>query len=277
MDIVSIGKAWDDKEVRAADKRRTLLKHHSVRALAYPNKAKALREILTWAARLVENELNPASTMMGDLKAVIIGEGFTDLTGRGEGRHYVGGHVLLKHRQQRGSEGFLPHYSDESFQVHHVVAALVLGRIPFAKYYAIFSERAEIHKELNPEEIEWWDIYVYQDFCPIGAETNDRNFRSLPDRVYSKLTGIQQQIGQKKQREQAASKPHLQPPPPVEYLTGVRERLKRLGFYSGPINGPFDPVTKSAVQSFQRAHPPLLRDGIPGPKTQARLKQVYGS
>ena len=65
--------------------------------------------------------------------------------------------------------------------------------------------------------------------------------------------------------------------PPVEYLTGVRARLMNLGYYDGEISGPYDGKSRAAVIVFQKAHPPLAPDGIPGPKTQARLKQEHGS
>ncbi|MDX2132069.1 MAG: peptidoglycan-binding protein [Planctomycetota bacterium] len=63
---------------------------------------------------------------------------------------------------------------------------------------------------------------------------------------------------------------------PVEYLTGVQARLKNLGLDPGPIDGIMGPKTKRAVIAFQTLHPPLDVDGIPGPQTQAKLKEVHG-
>lgn len=65
--------------------------------------------------------------------------------------------------------------------------------------------------------------------------------------------------------------------PPVEWLTGVQARLKHLGFYSGAVHGKHDAASKAAVIAFQQKNPPLRVDGIPGPKTQAKLKAVFGS
>ena len=65
--------------------------------------------------------------------------------------------------------------------------------------------------------------------------------------------------------------------PPVRYLTGVRARLMNLGYYDGPIRGPYDDKSRQAVIAFQKDHPPLAVDGIPGPKTQARLAKEYGA
>ncbi len=65
--------------------------------------------------------------------------------------------------------------------------------------------------------------------------------------------------------------------PPVEWLTGVQARLALLGYLTGPQTGKHDAASKAAVIAFQQKHPPLRVDGIPGPKTQAKLKAVYGS
>jgi peptidoglycan hydrolase-like protein with peptidoglycan-binding domain len=36
------------------------------------------------------------------------------------------------------------------------------------------------------------------------------------------------------------------------------------------------PLTRKAVIAFQRAYPPLAADGVPGPRTQAKLVEVCG-
>jgi hypothetical protein len=65
-------------------------------------------------------------------------------------------------------------------------------------------------------------------------------------------------------------------PPRPDWLTGVQYRLNALGFGAGPIDGVNGPRTLRAVTEFQRAFPPLRVDGIPGPRTQARLVEVCG-
>ena len=256
--------------------RRAMLRSHAALVLLYTDKAKATREILMWATRLVQKEDSPADTLMGDLKAVMVGEGYTDVTGRGRGPHYVETHPLLAKRPHRGSEGFDDEYKDSGFQVHHVIAAILIGRWPLRVGYPFgwYSEKAEWEKLWDSSKVEHHDIAVYRDFCEIGRLTNDINYSLLPDRVYEKL----------KVQEPAltTNPPNFRTVPggplaPVEYLTGVRERLKRLGYYTGPIDGAFDSLTRNAVISFQRANPPLKMDGIPGPKTQARIKAVHGS
>ena len=64
--------------------------------------------------------------------------------------------------------------------------------------------------------------------------------------------------------------------PRAEYLTGVQYRLNALGFGAGPVDGIMCLRTRKAVLAFQRGYPPLMVDGIPGPKTQARLCEVCG-
>jgi len=59
-------------------------------------------------------------------------------------------------------------------------------------------------------------------------------------------------------------------------LTGVQYRLNALGFGAGPVDGILGPLTRKAALTFQRSYLPLKMDGIPGPKTQARLSQICG-
>lgn len=63
---------------------------------------------------------------------------------------------------------------------------------------------------------------------------------------------------------------------PIETISGIQARLNNLGYGSGPVDGIIGPITRGAVRRFQADHPPLVVDGIPGPRTQARLKEVYG-
>jgi peptidoglycan hydrolase-like protein with peptidoglycan-binding domain len=49
-----------------------------------------------------------------------------------------------------------------------------------------------------------------------------------------------------------------------------------LGFGAGPVDDVMGPRRRKAVIAFQRACRPLLVDGIPGPKTQAKFRKVCG-
>lgn len=64
--------------------------------------------------------------------------------------------------------------------------------------------------------------------------------------------------------------------PRADWLTGVQYRLNALGFGAGAVDGLMGPITRKAVVAFQRAYPPLAVDGIPGPRTQAKLCEVCG-
>jgi hypothetical protein len=62
---------------------------------------------------------------------------------------------------------------------------------------------------------------------------------------------------------------------PVDTLSGVRQRLRRLGFVCAPGSQDMDPVTEAAVRAFQRRFE-LEEDGIPGKQTQAKLEELVG-
>jgi N-acetyl-anhydromuramyl-L-alanine amidase AmpD len=51
----------------------------------------------------------------------------------------------------------------------------------------------------------------------------------------------------------------------------VEELQKKLGFANEKVDGLFGPITESAVRQFQRNNPPLVPDGIVGPKTWKAL------
>jgi hypothetical protein len=61
---------------------------------------------------------------------------------------------------------------------------------------------------------------------------------------------------------------------PVNELSGQVERLNNLGYFAG--NGKDQASLQSAVEEFQCDHEPLRVDGICGPQTQAKLKDVHG-
>ena len=63
---------------------------------------------------------------------------------------------------------------------------------------------------------------------------------------------------------------------PVETLSGVQARCNALGFNCGVADGIMGSKTRSGVKAFQ-ASQALDVDGVPGPKTKAKLKEVYGS
>jgi hypothetical protein len=62
---------------------------------------------------------------------------------------------------------------------------------------------------------------------------------------------------------------------PVDALTGQQARLNNLGYAAGTVGGTDKATFESAVEEFQ-CDSGLTIDGICGPQTQAKLKQVHG-
>jgi hypothetical protein len=62
---------------------------------------------------------------------------------------------------------------------------------------------------------------------------------------------------------------------PVAEVSGWRARLNNLGYNAGKSDDPLDPQLQSAVEEFQIDYE-LTVDGMCGPNTQAKLKEVHG-
>ena len=62
---------------------------------------------------------------------------------------------------------------------------------------------------------------------------------------------------------------------PIDELSGQIARLNNLGYFAGPLAGSDTDALESAVQEFQCDNS-LNIDGICGPQTQSKLKQVHG-
>lgn len=71
---------------------------------------------------------------------------------------------------------------------------------------------------------------------------------------------------------------HLNPmeSAPDQGVSGVQARLRNLGYDVGAIDNHLGPRTREAIRAFQRDNPPLVVDGICGPRTRARLVQKHG-
>jgi N-acetylmuramoyl-L-alanine amidase len=61
---------------------------------------------------------------------------------------------------------------------------------------------------------------------------------------------------------------------PVDTTSGIQARLRNLGFNPGAIDGDMGPLTEAAVRGFQSKFG-LVVDGIPGPITQGKLKELH--
>jgi N-acetylmuramoyl-L-alanine amidase len=71
---------------------------------------------------------------------------------------------------------------------------------------------------------------------------------------------------------------HLNPmdETPDEGVSGIQARLRNLGYDVGPIDHRLGRRTRAAIRAFQRDNPPLVVDGICGPKTRAKLIEKHG-
>jgi murein L,D-transpeptidase YcbB/YkuD len=63
---------------------------------------------------------------------------------------------------------------------------------------------------------------------------------------------------------------------PAAWVAGIQSKLKRLGHYSGPVNGVYGPATTAAVKRFQKRNG-LVDDGKWGKATQAALTLTKGT
>ncbi len=62
---------------------------------------------------------------------------------------------------------------------------------------------------------------------------------------------------------------------PLDEITGMEQRLNNLGYDAGNSHNKDDAQFKSAVEEFQCDYK-LKVDGVCGPKTQGKLKEVHG-
>lgn len=62
---------------------------------------------------------------------------------------------------------------------------------------------------------------------------------------------------------------------PVDALSGQAGRLNNLGYGAGTPQDATNPQFQSALQEFQ-CDSSLLVDGVAGPKTQAKLREIHG-
>lgn len=62
---------------------------------------------------------------------------------------------------------------------------------------------------------------------------------------------------------------------PLEQVSGYQARLNNLAYDSGPVDGINGQLTKGAARRFQTKQK-ILVDGIVGPQTRGKLKEVYG-
>jgi hypothetical protein len=63
---------------------------------------------------------------------------------------------------------------------------------------------------------------------------------------------------------------------PITEVSGIQQRLRKLGFGSGEVDGVLGPETQAAIRAFQAKHG-LNETGEPDQATRDKLKQEHGS
>lgn len=155
-----MGSVWENDSSR-----RTELRDFARKALVRTNKCAALHDIIAKAAALASSLASPADVLIGDLMAVMIGEGM--LSGRNHGTHFVG-----LDKAYLGALGFKCDLRDDYFQVQHAVAGIVIG-------YQYIRPTQWLVQWLEREK---QDILLYQATFPLGRTLNDANYGTLADR-----------------------------------------------------------------------------------------------
>lgn len=62
---------------------------------------------------------------------------------------------------------------------------------------------------------------------------------------------------------------------PIETPSGIQARCNNLGYACGDVDSHLGDLSREGVSAFQANHG-LIVDGDPGPKTQKKLKDLYG-
>ena len=143
--------------------RRTRLKKFAARAYKRKNRCEILVSIIAYGIDLVKDHPKPAKTLIGDLKAVLIGRNMTLC--RGKGAYFAG--------QISGSEGFKMELRDPWNQIQHATAGLVI-----AFQYGRLAEILVKFLEHQPQDDKLYDVTF-----PLGNALSDSNLAELPEKV----------------------------------------------------------------------------------------------
>ncbi|MBK8253065.1 MAG: hypothetical protein IPK82_10390 [Polyangiaceae bacterium] len=154
--------------------RRVTLRNFAIEQFKNADRAEALCNVVAKAAELVETESSPAHTMMGDLKAVIVGDGYLGFTGRYSGKHYMGG--------VEGSEGFRPELQGAYNQHQHAIAGVLIGYNGWYAGYAVLG--------LDVASGESQDVALYKATIPLGIGLDDSNYKGLAKRLRCAISAL---------------------------------------------------------------------------------------
>jgi len=116
---------------------------------------------------------------------------------------------------------------------------------------------------------------ITSEACDVAAESDQRKLTTNSDGLVKRRIPADAESGQLQAGVfQAPIRiGHLDP---VDEISGQVGRLNNLGYRGGPLDGSDKDRFLSAVEEFQCDNG-LKVDGICGPQTQAKLKEVHGS
>lgn len=166
-----------DNSKISANLRRIILHSYAIKQFKNENRCDLLANIVNQASILVMGKKNPASTMIDDIEAVLIGENMRE--GRGHGQFFAG-NVM-------GSKGFKSELRDQWNQVQHAAAGIVIGY----KYGWLGYHFAKF-REKEPQ-----DDRLYDATCPLGRMLNDNNYLDLANRLRKAIGDITCQINKR--------------------------------------------------------------------------------
>lgn len=116
-------------------------------------------------------------TVLDDLQAVFIGNGLSNLTGRGRGKYWYGNQVGID-EGRRGATGYDLKFTDRDDQVQHTIGGIV-GSYRYPRFLEEISNRRDRHQHA--------DIRVNKETFKIGNQLSDENIDQLPEMLVEAL------------------------------------------------------------------------------------------
>ena len=167
-----VGGAAAAGTVLTTKERRKQLKEFAESQATNPDRVDAMAKIADKSADLVKGLPDPATAMVDDMSAVLVGDGL--LIGRDKGSSYAGDKFP-------GFAGF-----DKSFhnpfaprdnQMHHAMAGIHLG----------YHYPSPVESFVKWYEMEPWDKRLYDSTFALGNGLNNNNYSTLGDRIKENL------------------------------------------------------------------------------------------
>ncbi len=162
----------------------------------------------------------------------------------------------------------------------------VLSLMPEQRAIASSGETHSITLTMPPQDYELDRMLLQLRLVMYGEPLSDVNYTLMADKNYSGTTDAEGNLEQVLPAETYQASLALEDwgtlslelgdLNPSFKLQGVQERLANLGYACGVLEGQMNPETLQAIKRFQEEHE-LEVDGIVGPKTQAKLEELYGS